>query len=174
MLILDLWGISFHAVVVFTLGKNKNLLFKSALGHCVVQNFPQNIFNKDKAKVVPFAYLLSSYNKYELACQLWGYCAPKKPKHTLISLINVTSRILILENSTLHRTKINPARLFISLQNFQYSYRIWWRFFSQSFWAINLYSRFSSPCSSIKFDGKSPVDFATFAPLHVYSNLHGY
>ena len=32
MLILDLWGISFHAVVVFSLGKN--LLFKSVLGHC--------------------------------------------------------------------------------------------------------------------------------------------
>ena len=32
MLILDLWGISFHAVVVFALGKN--LLFKFALGHC--------------------------------------------------------------------------------------------------------------------------------------------
>ena len=26
------WGISFHAVVVFALGKN--LLFKSVLGHC--------------------------------------------------------------------------------------------------------------------------------------------
>ena len=32
MLILDLWGISFHTVVVFGLGKN--LLFKSALRHC--------------------------------------------------------------------------------------------------------------------------------------------
>ena len=32
MLILDLWGISFHAVVVFDLGKD--LLFKSVLGHC--------------------------------------------------------------------------------------------------------------------------------------------
>ena len=32
LLILDLWGISFHAVIVFGLGKN--LLFKSALGHC--------------------------------------------------------------------------------------------------------------------------------------------
>ena len=32
MLILDLWDISFHAVVVFALGKN--LLFKSVLGHC--------------------------------------------------------------------------------------------------------------------------------------------
>ena len=42
---------------------------------------------------------------------------------TLISLINVTSRLPILENSTLHKTKIPPARLLISLQNFQYSYR---------------------------------------------------
>ena len=32
LLMLDLWGISFHAMVVFGLGKN--LLFKSALGHC--------------------------------------------------------------------------------------------------------------------------------------------
>ena len=32
LLILDLWGISFHGVVVFGLGKN--FLFKSALGHC--------------------------------------------------------------------------------------------------------------------------------------------
>ena len=43
--------------------------------------------------------------------------------HTLISLINVTSRLLILENFTLHETKIHPARLLISLQNFQYPYR---------------------------------------------------
>ena len=32
MLILDLWGLSFHAMVAFGLGKN--LLFKSVLGHC--------------------------------------------------------------------------------------------------------------------------------------------
>jgi hypothetical protein len=32
LLILELWGISFHAVVVFGLGKN--LLFKSILGLC--------------------------------------------------------------------------------------------------------------------------------------------
>ena len=32
MLILDLWGISFHPVVVFDLGKK--LLFKSVLGNC--------------------------------------------------------------------------------------------------------------------------------------------
>ena len=30
--ILDLWGISIHAVIVFGMGKN--LLFKSVLGHC--------------------------------------------------------------------------------------------------------------------------------------------
>ena len=33
MLILDLWGLSSHAVVVFDLGKN--LLFESVLGRCV-------------------------------------------------------------------------------------------------------------------------------------------
>ena len=33
LLILELWGISFHAVVVFGLGKN--LLSESILGHCV-------------------------------------------------------------------------------------------------------------------------------------------
>ena len=32
LLILDLWGISFHAAVVFGLGKD--FLFKYALGHC--------------------------------------------------------------------------------------------------------------------------------------------
>ena len=32
LLNLDLWGLSFHAVVVFGLGKK--LLFKSVLGHC--------------------------------------------------------------------------------------------------------------------------------------------
>ena len=35
MLILDLWGISFHAVVIFGLGKN--LLFKYILGRCAIQ-----------------------------------------------------------------------------------------------------------------------------------------
>ena len=41
---------------------------------------------------------------------------------TLISLINVTSRLLIWDNSTLHKTNIPPARLMVSLQNFQNSY----------------------------------------------------
>ena len=36
LLILDLWAISFHAVVVFALGKN--LLFKFALAHCAVRS----------------------------------------------------------------------------------------------------------------------------------------
>ena len=34
MLILDLWGISFHALVVF--GLDKNFLFKSVLEHFVI------------------------------------------------------------------------------------------------------------------------------------------
>ena len=37
----------------------------------------------------------------------------KNKENTLISLINVTSRLPILENSTLHKTKIPPARLLI-------------------------------------------------------------
>ena len=36
MLILELWGISYQAVVVFGLGKD--LLFKSVLGHCETEN----------------------------------------------------------------------------------------------------------------------------------------
>ena len=35
LLILDLWAVSFHAVVVFGLGKD--FLFKSTLGHCVLE-----------------------------------------------------------------------------------------------------------------------------------------
>ena len=41
MLILDLWGISFHAVVVFGLGKS--LLFKSILGRCVVRSHYESV-----------------------------------------------------------------------------------------------------------------------------------
>ena len=37
LMILDLWGISFHALVVFGLGKN--FLLKSALGHCEEERF---------------------------------------------------------------------------------------------------------------------------------------
>ena len=37
LLILDLWGVSFHAAVVF--GLSKDFLLKSILGHCVGWNF---------------------------------------------------------------------------------------------------------------------------------------
>ena len=37
LLILDLWGISFNAVIVIGLGKN--LLFKSVLGHCDMKSY---------------------------------------------------------------------------------------------------------------------------------------
>ena len=38
LLILDLWGTSFHTVVVF--GMDKNFLFESALGHGDLQDYP--------------------------------------------------------------------------------------------------------------------------------------
>ena len=41
----------------------------------------------------------------------------------LQKLIKMTPRLPTSENSSLHKTKIHPARLLISLQNFQYSYR---------------------------------------------------
>ena len=44
MLILDLWGISFHVVVVF--GLDKNLLFKSVLGHCAIVDPPNCLLTK--------------------------------------------------------------------------------------------------------------------------------
>ena len=37
LLILDLWGVSFHAAVVFGLGKD--FLLKSTLGHCEEERF---------------------------------------------------------------------------------------------------------------------------------------
>ena len=53
LLILDLWGINFHAVVVFALGKN--LLFTSVLGHCVGTKL-------DKLLAKKIAYLLKCNN----------------------------------------------------------------------------------------------------------------
>ena len=44
LLILDLWCISFHAVIVFGLGKN--ILFKSVLGHCGMCPSISNIFRR--------------------------------------------------------------------------------------------------------------------------------
>ena len=42
LLILDLWGISFHAVIVFVLGNS--ILFKSVLGHCgLMKEFHPNL-----------------------------------------------------------------------------------------------------------------------------------
>ena len=41
-MILDLWGVSFHAAVVFGLGKD--FLFKSTLGHCVTVADNQLVF----------------------------------------------------------------------------------------------------------------------------------
>ena len=43
LLILDLWGISLYAVILFGLGKK--LLFKSVLGHCVQFCKPRSMAN---------------------------------------------------------------------------------------------------------------------------------
>ena len=61
MLILDLWGISFYAVVVFGLGKN--ILFKSILGLFVLshaqsivvmlfENWPRFVFFFDHQSII--------------------------------------------------------------------------------------------------------------------------
>ena len=52
-MILDLWGISFHAVVVFSLGKN--LLFKYVLGHCASYMVP---FYLNQSVSIPWVALL--------------------------------------------------------------------------------------------------------------------
>jgi hypothetical protein len=51
LLILDLWGISFHAVVVFGLGKN--LLFKSILGLC------EGFMNSEQINLFAHSYTIS-------------------------------------------------------------------------------------------------------------------
>ena len=51
LLILDLWGISFHAAVVFGLGKD--ILYKSVLGHCVTHYI--------NVKIVSTEILVHSY-----------------------------------------------------------------------------------------------------------------
>ena len=50
MLILDLWGIDFHAVVVFGLGKD--FLFKSILGRCVLSEKAGKVTRKSKLRYV--------------------------------------------------------------------------------------------------------------------------
>ena len=50
MQILDLWGVSVHAVVVFGLGKN--LLFKSILGRCVYLQLKDLLVLSDGNEIV--------------------------------------------------------------------------------------------------------------------------
>ena len=60
--ILDLWGINFHAVVVFGLGKN--FLFKSVLGHCDVRLLIEFETNQIIGTVqAPFVDLIHSWRK---------------------------------------------------------------------------------------------------------------
>ena len=63
LLILDLWGISFHAVVVFGLGKK--LLFKSILGHCGFTNSRvQSIKKKQVSIIYQFIRFWTPVKKY--------------------------------------------------------------------------------------------------------------
>ena len=50
MLILDLFGISFHTVVVFGMGKD--FLFKSILGRCVLSEKAGKVTRKSKLRYV--------------------------------------------------------------------------------------------------------------------------
>ena len=56
MLILNVWGITFHAVVVFVLGKD--ILFKSVLGRCEYPTFLTARFTQAVLKTTFFVILL--------------------------------------------------------------------------------------------------------------------
>ena len=73
MLILDLWGISFHPAVVVGLGND--LLFNSILGHCGRQRFSKRI-EFEEAKILyghlSLGHLLSCQSEVkitELCCK---------------------------------------------------------------------------------------------------------
>ena len=68
MLILDLWGISFHAVVVF--GLCKNFLFKSALGHCVHALHIQKCWRLKYNESISRFFLISFLAVFWLLAQL--------------------------------------------------------------------------------------------------------
>ena len=78
MLILDLWGISFHAVVVFALGKN--LLFKFALGHCDVG--PNKEHRKEISKRKRQSITISPYRFKDLPTALQVF----KETRSLVSI----------------------------------------------------------------------------------------
>ena len=63
MPILDLGGISFHAVVVF--GLSKNLLFKSVLGHFFYQHLFFRLYCKS-GKVPPYALAFMTLISYRV------------------------------------------------------------------------------------------------------------
>ena len=56
LLILDLWGIRFHSVIVFGLGKS--LLFKSVLGHC--ESMATFLFNWGNNEPISFKTALKT------------------------------------------------------------------------------------------------------------------
>ena len=93
MLILDLWGISFHALVVF--GQGKNLLFKSMLRRCVLTETIMKSFFRAIVVMMPNSPLVwfAKLNKIVL------------PDHT--TKMKITSNWLRL----LLRFRVNLGRL---------------------------------------------------------------
>ena len=83
MLILDLWSISIHAVVVFGLGKN--LLFKSALGHCayhaVPSPFDELVFC---AQITYVRFLFLNFRGLEGKAKISGCLVPFLPANTIV------------------------------------------------------------------------------------------
>ena len=77
LVILDLWGISFHAVVVFGLGKD--LLFKSVLGHCgrlYGSNFMKLNYMADRSNIRELIIKLESYaqlQRNEPIDKIWSF-----------------------------------------------------------------------------------------------------
>ena len=85
-----------------------------------------NLFFLYSGIITKMSFWLKPLVQLKNAARLYRWCNIAircHPITSLISLINVASRLLISENSILHNTKIPPAHLLISLQIFQYSYR---------------------------------------------------
>ena len=91
LLILDLWGKSFNAVVVF--GLSKNLLFKSVLGHCYIwkkNNHPSSKPSKSNL----FAFMNQFCWWIKILCTLIMLWNPTN--FEAIFLLKICSRLAIL------------------------------------------------------------------------------
>ena len=97
LLILDLWGISFHAVIVLGLGKD--LLFKSVLGRCVVlenNNATKYQYMKKVASKQSFSlsrsYMTNPSNQHESSHDIGKKTRKRnwKPFHAICHQVTMT------------------------------------------------------------------------------------